>query len=68
MDLLARVILWVAEAYLLIGAVLAMGFAVHGIGRVLADAGPISLGARIASLPGAVLLWPAVLCRWRKSG
>lgn len=60
----AQAILDIALVYLVLGAVCAVGFVTLGIGRVLPRAGPVSLGARIMILPGAVVLWPLLLRRW----
>jgi len=65
---LAETILWFAVIYLLVGGILAVGFAAFGLGRVLPHAEHITIGARIASLPAAALLWPAVLFRLRRPG
>ena len=67
MCLLATIILSAAVVYLLVGGILALGFAAVGIGRILPQAGHITLGARAASLPGAMLLWPVLVCRWWRS-
>jgi hypothetical protein len=64
---LAETILWIAAIYLLAGAIVALAFAAIGVGRVLPNAGHITLGARLASLPGSALLWPVVVNLWRKS-
>ncbi len=61
---IAQAILWIAEIYLLVGVVLALGFATVGVGRVLPEAGHFTLGARLIVLPAAILLWPVALCRW----
>jgi hypothetical protein len=64
MRAIAEAVLWTAEIYLLVGAVLALGFAASGVGRVLPEAGHFTLGARLIVLPAAVLLWPVALYRW----
>ena len=51
--------------YAAIGAVTAIAFALFGVTRV--QPAPVSLGARVLILPGAVALWPYVLARWLKA-
>jgi hypothetical protein len=63
----AQIILWVAEFYLLVGAVLALGFVSLGLKRALPHAGHVTLGARLVVLPAATLLWPVALLRWRSA-
>jgi hypothetical protein len=63
----AQIILWVAEIYLLVGAVLALGFISVGLRRALPHAGHVTLGARLVILPAATLLWPVALYRWRSA-
>ena len=48
--------------YAAVGAVAAIAFAAFGVTRV--QPAPMSLGARILILPGALALWPYVLLRW----
>ena len=48
--------------YAAIGAVTAVAFALFGVTRVQST--PVSPGARILILPGAMALWPYVLFRW----
>ena len=60
----AQAILWIAEIYLLVGAVSALGFAGFGVNRVLPDAGHMTLGARLIIVPATALLWPVALYRW----
>ena len=48
--------------YAAIGAVTAVAFVLFGVTRV--QPAPVSLGARVLILPGAVALWPYVLARW----
>ena len=51
--------------YAAIGAVTAVAFALFGVSRV--QTAPVSPGARILILPGAMALWPYVLVRWLKA-
>jgi hypothetical protein len=58
----ATIIISGIALYAACGVALALAFVVGGISRV--QPAPISLGARILILPGAVALWPYVLMRW----
>jgi hypothetical protein len=58
----ATIIIYGLALYAACGVVLALAFVVAGISRV--QPAPVSLGARILILPGAVALWPYVLMRW----
>jgi hypothetical protein len=51
-----------------IGLAVALGFASLGLHRAMPDAGPVTWGARILLLPGALVLWPWVLRRWLAGG
>ena len=51
--------------YAIVGAVTALAFMAFGVTRV--QPAPVSLGARILILPGAVALWPYVAIRWLKA-
>lgn len=64
----AMLLVEVVALYVLAGLVTAVAFVIFGVTRVLADPMPVSVGARILLLPGAVLLWPYVLWRWSRSG
>ena len=48
--------------YAAIGAMTAVAFSLFGVTRV--QSAPVSPGARILILPGAMALWPYVLVRW----
>jgi phosphoglycerol transferase MdoB-like AlkP superfamily enzyme len=48
--------------YVAIGLVVGLGFVVYGVTRV--QAAPVTVGARILLLPGAMALWPLVVSRW----
>jgi hypothetical protein len=41
--------------------------AAFGVGRVLPEPAPVTVGARVLIFPGAAALWPYVLLRWLKS-
>lgn len=58
----ATIIVYGIALYAACGVVLALAFVVAGISRV--QPAPVSLGARVLILPGAVALWPYVLMRW----
>jgi hypothetical protein len=58
----ATIIVYGIALYAACGVVLALAFVVVGISRV--QPAPVSLGARVLILPGAVALWPYVLMRW----
>ena len=52
----------VLALYAATGAVTAVAFSLFGVTRV--QSAPVSPGARILILPGAMALWPYVLLRW----
>lgn len=67
MTLSAIVILWIVGLYAAAGLILALAFVAIGAPRLIGpQAGhtPITLGARVLLIPGAILLWPLVLWRW----
>ena len=55
-------------AYLVAGAIFALPFAFAGAQRLLPEPAPMTLGARLAVIPGAVMLWPWLLKRWLTAG
>jgi hypothetical protein len=55
----------VLAAWLGIGCVVALAFAASRPGDLLPSPAPVSAGARLLLIPGAMLLWPLVLKRWR---
>ena len=61
------ILLYGLALYALLGAVTAVAFVIFGVTRVLSPPMPATPGARILILPGAVALWPYVLCRWLSS-
>lgn len=66
----ALAILWIAGLYAGTGLIVAGAFALVGAPRLIGetpDAVPVSLGARLLLIPGAVLLWPLILTRWLKA-
>jgi hypothetical protein len=52
------------EIYLALGAAFAVPFIAIGVQRVDPAAADASWGFRLVILPGTVLLWPLLLCRW----
>ena len=56
------ILLYALALYGAVGAVTALAFAAFGVTRV--QGAPMSLGARLLILPGALALWPYVLKRW----
>jgi hypothetical protein len=63
---MAAAIFGVLLCYVAIG--LAVGCAFVLVGATHLQAAPVSAGARILLLPGAVILWPLILARWLKRG
>lgn len=60
----ARLVLTVAGAYLLAGALFAIPFAWRGAGALEPVAREGTFGFRLLILPGAVTLWPLLAVRW----
>lgn len=56
-------LIWLAEIWLYIGAVVAAGFLMIGIGRIDPDARG-SYTFRPLLVPAVLLIWPIVLWRW----
>jgi hypothetical protein len=61
----AAVLVFAAEAYLVIGLVAGFAFLMFGIDRVDASARG-AYAFRPLLLPGLALLWPYVLVRWAR--
>jgi hypothetical protein len=59
------ILLYLMAVYLSAGLVTAVAFVTVGVERV--QSLPVTWGARILLSPGAFVLWPVVLARWRKS-
>jgi len=59
----AETLLLYAQHYATIGAVIAAGFLLFGVGRISPEARGSYL-FRLLILPGIVGLWPLVLWRW----
>jgi hypothetical protein len=64
----ATIVLTGIAVYAAAGVVTGLAFVLYGVSRVLAEPVPVTPGARILLLPGAVALWPFVLGRWLKAG
>ena len=63
--MLANVILLCVEAYAAIGAIVAIAFLAFGLDQI----DPSARGAyafRPLLAPGAILIWPFLLWRWRR--
>ena len=56
-------VLYAVGAYLAAGLIVAIGFVLLGLQRVLAEPRPATAGARIVLVPGAALLWPYIVFR-----
>lgn len=54
----------VLALYLAAGLAVALLFALFGAARALPERAPVSAGARLLLIPGAMILWPLVLVRW----
>ena len=50
--------------YAAIGIVIAIPFVIAGAHRIFDEHADMSPMARLAILPGAIVLWPVVLKRW----
>jgi hypothetical protein len=57
--------LYLFIAYVAVGIAVALAFVTIGIAQV--QAMPVTVGARILLLPGALVLWPLVVSRWLRS-
>jgi hypothetical protein len=66
MDSIVTLLLAGIGLYVAAGIVAGSAFVVSGVNAV--QSAPVTAGARILLLPGAIALWPFVLCRWLKSG
>jgi hypothetical protein len=61
------ILLELLALYAVVGAVTAVAFVTFGVTQVLPAGTPVTVGARLLLLPGAVALWPYVLLRWVKA-
>jgi hypothetical protein len=63
---IARLLVSFAGGYLAVGVVFAVGFVTRGVQRLDPQARDGTWGFRLLLLPGATLLWPLLLARWRR--
>jgi hypothetical protein len=61
------IVLIALAVYAAAGVAIAAAFVAFGVGRVLPEPAPVTVGARVLIFPGAAALWPYVLLRWLKS-
>jgi len=61
---IATVLLIGLAAYVAAGIAIAVVFVTGGASRALPEPAPVTVGARLLMVPGAVVLWPVVLRRW----
>jgi hypothetical protein len=65
MDPVAVIVAGAVAVYVAVGLAIGLAFVGYGVGVV--QPAPVTIGARILLLPGATLLWPLVLSRWRRA-
>lgn len=65
--LAATWIIGIAALYLAVGAAFALPFAFRWSGRLDPVASHGTIGFRLLIIPGAILLWPLLLIRLRRS-
>jgi hypothetical protein len=65
---IAEVILWILAAYAGIGVVFAFAFVTRGVGRIDHAAAGAPWSFRVLIFPGAAVLWPLLLAKWRHAG
>lgn len=58
-------LLGILAAYAMAGSLIAVAFVLFGLARVLPHVS-VTPGALLVVLPGIIILWPLVLCRWLK--
>ena len=63
---MAIILFYGLALYALCGIVTGVAFVTLGVARVLPHAS-VTASARILWLPGAAILWPYVLVRWRQA-
>ncbi|MBI5911117.1 MAG: hypothetical protein HY848_14345 [Betaproteobacteria bacterium] len=63
---MATILFYGLAFYALCGIVTGIAFVTVGVARVLPHAS-VTAPARILWLPGAAILWPYVLLRWRQA-
>jgi len=62
MDTIAMILFGALVVYLAVGLLTAIAFVASGVTRV--QPAPVTIGARILLIPGAVALWPLIMSRW----
>ena len=65
MDTVAAILFGVLTLYVALGVAAALAFVTVGVTRM--QLAPVTIGARILLVPGAIALWPLVLSRWLAS-
>jgi hypothetical protein len=65
MDAIATLLLVGLAFYLSVGLLTGVAFVLSGVTAV--QPAPVTAGARVLLLPGAVVLWPLILSRWVRS-
>jgi hypothetical protein len=63
---MANILFYVLALYALCGIVTGVTFVTVGVARVLPHAS-VTAPTRMLWLPGAAILWPYVLMRWRQA-
>jgi hypothetical protein len=58
-------LLYLLVSYVAVGSLVALAFVMVGVTQM--QPMPVTVGARILLLPGALVLWPLVVARWHKS-
>jgi hypothetical protein len=62
MNTIAVILFGALVVYLAVGLLTAIAFVTSGVMRV--QSAPVTIGARILLIPGAVALWPLIMSRW----
>ena len=62
MDTIAVILFGALVVYLAVGLLTAIAFVTSGVTRV--QSAPVTIGARVLLIPGAVALWPLIMSRW----
>lgn len=65
MDAIVTLLLAAPVLYVAAGLLVGIAFVIYGVTAV--QAAPVTLGARLLLLPGAIVLWPLILSRWFKA-
>jgi hypothetical protein len=67
MSTLGPLVLTLAGAYAVIGVCAGVVFLLGGYRKLLAAPAPVTWPARLLLTPGAMLLWPLIVKRWRQN-